>query len=1399
MKRKVKQVLSLLLSLATVMSMLSGAVVPAVAAKTSSGKIVLDKTAKLEDDGTYTIDLSGFVTGQSSTSQVTNAVPLDVVLVLDASSSMLKFENSPDTYTAFTAPEGMYPDGDERTTVNPYPADATSTTNLWLGDTGMSRQSQYYDNSKDPKWVSTKGDKTNVLGSITIPVKPGDKIYCSSFRDAADSGAASNGIRVTYFKSNGQFLKGVSPTNVNAEFNAVAEKDMVNGLRYITVPDGAYIMNIPVWRKDGGDGTENKVIYNLSLGAKRYNPVNNLEFEAMRAKVLQAQIDKFADALVTNALETGVTHKLGIVTFGGGDDATGVSKQGYYRKHGGVNGYNGYLFTNTGAFVNGEFINWMTNAVDNQTYPHYTPVFKGELNTENTYYYLDYNEGSFKTVTYDPNTQTWVGEDGTTLNPKAASYDYNSRIQFFTMKLVPNTESNRLVAKHYKQALPSVLNSDNTTINPVVQAAVDRYLARGSTHTKYGLAMADLILQNNSNITTNEAGEVTREAQRVVILFTDGNTNDRDENYKTMFWRSNSIKGRGAKLYTISLTDEEDTSDEMARWMDQISSNVDYKEGYSTLASCTTMFDADAALTGGKYYMDIEDVSELDEIFTTITTDVTTSSTSVELGESAVMQDYLAAGFKLPDDFDFSNITVSTVGLTTEDDVNYSEDLTTKVVFNRPENAGDVNEATGSFYYTYTQGGVTATKTMEVTFNKELGMVSVRGFNYSDHYVAKEHDGRKLSLRITGVEVTDAVATDALVNTNTTTLSGIAYTTATDSGVHPFPVPKTQLAEVTYIMDYAKPMTISSSDWGGDVIGVAGNDRLKINSSVSEYTGTYGTVQKNETAADGSFTVTYTPTEMKWDKPAVFYVLRTLPEAPDSDEEFDEGVDYVPEGVTTGANQWVRVNVIPANNIYYEDDFGGISYNGNWQTVGTPQNSSENPEGKPGDADGIHGWEESLVDKGHSDNDAHIGEVTETVGAAQGKIAEATFTFVGNGVDIYSFTNSQTGTILATLSGSYLEGDETKTLFKAQIADTQSVSGGYYQIPVLSFMDLPYGTYTVTIRVTTAAKDPDRFIYYLDGIRVYNPLADDSAYPVKEQNASFEEVRDLLAMDVAGNQGAVFFDKIDDETGSMKDYDQTEYGLYGPKNEVYLAKNQSITFMVGNGEAYYIGLKCPTGNGAAVAKISNGADTVRQINITHSTDMYYKVLPKDGYITIENVGDGLLSVTKLRIAGENGQVMPIAEEAAVMAVRSFRMMPVVREQEPSCEHSYMGNLCTVCGETLNDVVFQGNSEGTAFRMMTYVGDLADYSKVTFRVTIGSKTTDLTCTKAYTSILAGGKTTTASQIFGEDAKYLAMYTLTGVTEAMYETEITVSVIWTDVNGNETESKARTVKIGDLFDA
>ena len=1315
MKKRSTRVFSLLLVLITVANLIATAVFPAVAVdstegttESTQGGVVLSKSAVLTDDGTYTIDLSAFVTGETVNNQITTATPLDIVLVLDASSSMTKFTNSPDTYEV-TA--DVIPGWEE--TIKNYPSTATVTTNLF---DEMSFRARFY--SYDAQgWSSEAGRPSTgypIRGSILIPVKPGDKIYCSSFKTAAVTGGSQDGICVAYFKSDGTLVSSVSAEAVSTEFNNSG---------YVTVPDNAYLMNIPLWNNDA-----DKVVYNLSLGEERFNPTNEKEFAKMRAKILQAQLQSFVDSLAANSKEIGMQHKLAIVTFGGSVASSAPGYQGRYESFVGVNGFNdnfnasthqgtytdptdfkyhtgaagisgnSFYSTNSGLFTGGTFKNYFrdnyTNAGGYYNRYSYTAVYSEDLDTSKVYYYFmptndvpDDTKGYVRAVKYDATLNAWVNQYGSKVTPQAKPYGSLNRIQFYERQI---EQFDEITTAEYKNALTDVLvtgaadatlatNPGSFGINPDIQFAVDHYFARGNTFTSIGMAMADKILEENPQRTVTDPSGNQVESQQLVILFTDGNTNDKDtvsetdpdtgavterNTYQSIFYRGNRIKNRGAKIYTISVADNENGDTiELAKWLDQLSSNHDNLKLTSTGEACghdpaASIFDSSKALSGGKYSKNIDNADALSEIFTTITTDITTPQTSVSLDSSAVMQDYLNNGLILPGDFSFYNIKISTYGIQTTDGINYTttnqdgiftlvEDSVTEI-----ETEGVVTGGTATYRCVYTLNGETITKDLYATYDRITGRISVTNFDYALNFVTINHPGRKLVVQVTGVEATSAMQTDILLATNGSQ-SGVAYTPESGQDVlYPFDVPQTQIASRTYVMDYAKPATISSTDFGASILGIAATSRLNITKYSDGVDAGYGSVE------DGEGIFTFTPTTMQWGEAAVFYVLCTLTNEP--------------SGVTTGANQWVKVSVVPANNIYYEDDFSDISYTqtdaannitSGWTAVTSTENSTENFEGMVGDAEGIHGWEGNLVDKQYSDGSTHSANISN------GKKAEATFTFTGMGVDIYSLTNATTGTVVATLRGGefHEEYGGYYEVSKTQIVDTQSVSGAYYQIPTVSFMNLPYDTYTVTIYVTNTAKD--RFEYHLDGIRVYNPLQDDTVYDVAEQNASFTEIRDLLSTTVSDKKSTVFIDKTEDGlVGAAKDYSASEYGLYGPKNEVYLTTGQSITFKVdavANGY-YYIGLKCPDGSANANVKVSNGNETTREISVAHSTDLYYNVIPDaNGYITIENNGTGLLSVTKLRIAGsaENAQVLAITEDEAISAVKSFSLRRVMSDAE----------------------------------------------------------------------------------------------------------------------------------------
>ena len=364
---------------------------------------------------------------------------------------------------------------------------------------------------------------------------------------------------------------------------------------------------------------------------------------------------------------------------------------------------------------------------------------------------------------------------------------------------------------------------------------------------------------------------------------------------------------------------------------------------------------------------------------------------------------------------------------------------------------------------------------------------------------------------------------------------------------------------------------------------------------------------------------------------------------------------------TSDLDVWAMLAVVPANNVFYEDNFittssetgrAGITYTGAWDKDGTDASNASEFAGD------VQGWVDSLADDNTYSNGS--AQKTSTNGA------KASFTFSGTGVDIYSRTDGGTGMILVSLKGK-TKNQAGKSVSKLMVIDNKAASGTYYQIPTCTFTGLEYDEYTVTI--TANATSDGRLNYYLDGIRVYNPIkpleVEDNvkdAYGAENLGAVFTEVRSLLVNAGALEGSAVFIDEHTTdattdppttETGVAGDF--ATYSKEGPKSEVYLSKNEAVVLSLETGNTYYVGLKEIKGVGTT-ATLNNETKTV-----SHTSDLYYKVTPVNGKVTITNTGDGILSITKLRTTGASGtsgaKMAPTRE--LVAAFRSLAALPVV--------------------------------------------------------------------------------------------------------------------------------------------
>lgn len=854
-----------------------------------------------------------------------------------------------------------------------------------------------------------------------------------------------------------------------------------------------------------------------------------------------------------------------------------------------VNGNQNERWTNTGIYVNGEFKNY-------ETPEGYTPIYRDQMDQNETYYIEGYG---YTEITYNTQQQEWGYYNWRgrwqSVTPRTSQYDSNwDHTQVYTY-----TEGDSLTASDYQNALVSVNTTDeegNVSVTGSVTTAINNLAASGATRTSYGMEMANQVFANNSIDGT--------ERQRIVVVFTDGEPGK--SGYESN--EANSAIGEayttkqtyGAKIYTIGLYSNADN--DVTNFMNYLSSN--YPNAQSTRYPGQPVSESER-----KYYQTTDDASELENIFTNISQDIQHPSTEVTLDANAVMKDIMGTGFVIPSGYDVSsNVSIQTVEGSTGDNSNYSWGTVTDVTMS-PDGINASVSASGD-------------------------AIEVTGFDYAANYIATGHNGAKIVVQIRGILPTDEAVTNAVISTNNAE-SGIYASSTSETAALTFPEPQTILTSKAYVLDYAKETTLTGLDQNTSVTAIA--DTMKsVSAADNAMTGTYG----NSALSQNS--VSYAPKTTNWDGYDNLYVFGKTTDG-----------TVTTASANANGNLWSKVSVIPANNVYYEDDFVtdttsgtvGIVYTGSWDPDGTSANNGETAN------NAVHGgWVENDTglsnDTTYSDGSAQKG----TTGAT------ATFTFTGTGVDVYSRTDMMTGTITANLYTG--ETASKANISKSLIVDNKSDSGTYYQIPTVSFNGLEYGTYTVKITVTNAAaSDGNRVIYYLDGIRVYNPIKDQESDEIvngaykDELGAVFTSARDLLQ-----SGGAAFIDEDANGNSAVGDYTSSEVGKLAPENEIYLSHNQSITLKVDvtSGNTYYLGLKAPAGS-ATTAEITNGEEK-SNLTISHSTDLYYKVTPNsDGTIVVKNTGESLLSITKLRTTGSGTAGLAVlSEDEALNAVAGFK-------------------------------------------------------------------------------------------------------------------------------------------------
>ena len=659
-----------------------------------------------------------------------------------------------------------------------------------------------------------------------------------------------------------------------------------------------------------------------------------------------------------------------------------------------------------------------------------------------------------------------------------------------------------------------------------MKTTVNGLHAAGATAADFGMALAQEVLTDNPIPAESDR-------QQIVVMFTDGSPTYQSDFQSAVanaaIGYAKTMKGNGAKVFSVAVlqgADPTNVTTDVNKYLHGVSSNYPNATGIDSLGTRYT----DEQGNTPDFYYTAANSSQLSGIFAAIAHSA--GGTTTEVGTEAILKDVVGSSFTLPPEVLASEHPENAINVSIVRWNSYTHAWGTA-----EDTQGGPYVYTPEAWATYTHDNYTTTNEQGQTVDgKETVTVSVNGadvdvtgFDYAKDFKATtpEQDNDAVD-KPNGVNKDTAkVVISFVIDAKPSSVTGgHVATNGENSGLYvngelliKFPQPDVVFTPVTYVVDYVTSDTSTDTkassvkleydtvldnvemldDPSDDVL--IGKDAVDFNYTI--YKGKYGTISFGDDEFDVQRRyVRYAPTTMNWDG---------------YDRIFIKG-----KSATGDAKDvWAMLAVLPANSVFYEDTYitqtktvhynggdvdivyTGINYDSSWDTVGT---EGKNQTYHAGDE---MGWISGLADDSEYANDmAHTTSTSK---------AKASFTFSGTGVDIYSRTNGSTGTVLVQIKSAADENTSGKKVAKSKIIDTKAAAGDFFAIPVCTFTDLAYGKYTVTITVSTGNQAENRVTFYLDGVRVYNPIQPlegdgnvEQMYGEKNLGAVFTEVRSLL-------------------------------------------------------------------------------------------------------------------------------------------------------------------------------------------------------------------------------------------------------------------------------------------------
>ncbi len=292
-----------------------------------------------------------------------------------------------------------------------------------------------------------------------------------------------------------------------------------------------------------------------------------------------------------------------------------------------------------------------------------------------------------------------------------------------------------------------------------------------------------------------------------------------------------------------------------------------------------------------------------------------------------------------------------------------------------------------------------------------------------------------------------------------------------------------------------------------------------------------------------------------------------------------------------------KVTVLPADVVYYEDDFAGIKYN--YASGNVITHYSDGSGGLKQNVDQSQEYGQDKVYQGSENNEITGGSMTDVY--INNTDSFASFEFTGTGVEIVGHTHAVgSGTLVVTVYDE--NGNRVKRIPVITEFDNGANGGSesISYVPLVRINGLTFGTYKVELSGVPVydftdfdytkydPNDPSTHppvaesYLCIDGIRVYQPIATDGvngshdSYLENEDGATFIEVRELIAnrkafavkytedggLSVSGGTNTWIENRNNflpsDSTVGWTNHTVNsilDYILAGPNNEIYLLES----------------------------------------------------------------------------------------------------------------------------------------------------------------------------------------------------------------------------------------------------